>query len=71
MTILVDDPIWSAHGRRWAHLVSDSDLEELAASVDREELIVAELSCDVLETVRQRMEVFSHRRSDLYDRRRG
>ena len=41
-----------------------------AASVDREELIVAELSCEVLETVRQRMAVFSHRRSDLYDRRR-
>jgi len=25
----------------------------------------------VLETVRQRMAVFSHRRSDLYDRRRA
>lgn len=27
--ILVDDPIWPAHGRRWAHLVSDRDLGEL------------------------------------------
>ena len=42
-----------------------------AASADREELIVAEVSCEVLETVRQRMAVFSHRRSDLYDRRRA
>lgn len=31
MTVLVDDPIWPAHGRLWAHLVSDSDLAELHA----------------------------------------
>ncbi|OIQ64609.1 hypothetical protein GALL_538390 [mine drainage metagenome] len=29
MTILVDDPIWPAHGRHWAHLVSDESLDEL------------------------------------------
>lgn len=29
MTILVDRPIWSAHGRRFAHLVSDASHEEL------------------------------------------
>lgn len=29
MTILVDDPIWPAHGRYWAHLVSDESLVEL------------------------------------------
>lgn len=29
MTILVDTAMWPAHGRRWAHLVSDCDLEEL------------------------------------------
>lgn len=31
MAILVDDPVWPAHGRLWAHLVSDSDVEELHA----------------------------------------
>lgn len=31
MAILVDDPIWPAHGRFWAHLVSDSDVDELHA----------------------------------------
>lgn len=31
MTILIDKPQWPAHGRMWAHLVSDSDLEELHA----------------------------------------
>lgn len=31
MPILVDDPIWPAHGRLWAHLVSDSDVDELHA----------------------------------------
>ena len=29
MAILIDEPRWPAHGRRWAHLVSDSDLDEL------------------------------------------
>ena len=31
MVILIDDAIWPAHGRLWAHLVSDADLEELHA----------------------------------------
>lgn len=31
MAILVDTPMWPAHGRRWAHLVSDSCLDELHA----------------------------------------
>ena len=31
MTILIDNPQWPAHGRLWAHLVSDSDLAELHA----------------------------------------
>lgn len=29
MTVLVDDPIWPAHGRLWAHLVSDESVAEL------------------------------------------
>lgn len=35
MAILIDDPMWPAHGRLWAHLVSDSDLEELHAFAAR------------------------------------
>jgi hypothetical protein len=35
MAILVDDPIWPAHGRLWAHLVSDADLAELHAFAGR------------------------------------
>jgi hypothetical protein len=31
MAILIDEPIWPAHGTVWAHLVSDSSLEELHA----------------------------------------
>ena len=31
MTVLVDDPLWPAHGRLWAHLVSDDSLDELHA----------------------------------------
>lgn len=29
VTVLVDVPMWPAHGRLWAHLVSDSSLDEL------------------------------------------
>lgn len=29
MTVLIDDPVWPAHNTLWAHLVSDSSLEEL------------------------------------------
>jgi hypothetical protein len=29
VTILVDDPLWHWRGRRWCHLVSDVDLDEL------------------------------------------
>ena len=31
MAILVDDPVWPAHGRLWAHLVSDTSIAELHA----------------------------------------
>ncbi|UJP10841.1 DUF4031 domain-containing protein [Microbacterium sp. KUDC0406] len=31
MAVLVDDPLWPAHGRLWAHLASDSSLDELHA----------------------------------------
>lgn len=31
VAILIDDARWPAHGRLWAHLVSDSDLDELHA----------------------------------------
>jgi len=37
-----------------------------AASVDREELLQAEISRDVVDLVRARMKAFNHRRSDLY-----
>lgn len=29
--ILIDEPIWPAHGTVWAHLVSDTSLDELHA----------------------------------------
>ena len=31
MTVLIDQPIWPAHGTVWAHIVSDASLEELHA----------------------------------------
>ena len=38
MAILVDDPLWPAHGRLWAHLVSDESLDELHAFARAQEL---------------------------------
>ena len=35
VTVLIDEPRWWFRGRRWSHLVSDSDLEELHAFADR------------------------------------
>jgi hypothetical protein len=29
MTVLIDQPIWPAHGMLWAHIVSDASLDEL------------------------------------------
>ncbi len=29
MTVLIDEPRWWLQGRRWSHLVSDRDLQEL------------------------------------------
>jgi hypothetical protein len=29
MTVLIDQPMWPAHDTLWAHLVSDTSLEEL------------------------------------------
>jgi omega-amidase len=41
-----------------------------AASPDREELIVAEISQEVIQNVRNRMTVFAHQRQDLYEKHR-
>lgn len=38
MSILIDDAIWPAHGRLWAHLVSDRSLDELHAFARRNQL---------------------------------
>ena len=37
-----------------------------AASVDREEIIYADISKEIVDLVRDRMRVFEHRRTDLY-----
>ena len=40
-----------------------------SASTDREELLVAEVTTEVIASVRRRMAVFAQRRPDLYERR--
>ncbi len=29
MTLMIDPPLWPAHGRRWSHLISDTSFAEL------------------------------------------
>lgn len=29
MTVLIDQPMWAAHGTLWSHIVSDTSLDEL------------------------------------------
>ncbi|MBL8932156.1 MAG: DUF4031 domain-containing protein [Kineosporiaceae bacterium] len=31
MTLMIDPPLWPAHGRRWSHLISDTSFAELHA----------------------------------------
>ncbi|TFB92490.1 DUF4031 domain-containing protein [Cryobacterium sp. HLT2-28] len=31
MTVLIDRPMWPAHGTVWSHLISDTSLDELHA----------------------------------------
>lgn len=35
MTVLVDPPMWPAHGRLWSHVISDTSLSELHAFARR------------------------------------
>lgn len=35
MSVLIDPPMWPAHGTLWSHLVSDADLAELHAFARR------------------------------------
>lgn len=33
--VLIDNPVWPAHGKLWAHLISDESLDELHAFARR------------------------------------
>lgn len=38
MTVLIDQAIWPAHDTVWAHLVSDSSLDELHAFAEAQQI---------------------------------
>ena len=52
-------------------VIDPSGVVVAAASADREELLVADFSLEVIHAVRERMPVFAHRRPDLYGRDAG
>ena len=49
-------------------IIDPSGVVIAAASADREELIVGEISEEVVRSVRDRMEIFQHRRPEIYKR---
>ncbi len=59
-----DDDLWFCGS---SAIIDPRGVVVAAASADREELIEAELSEDVVNSVRRRMDVFAHRRQDLYE----
>ena len=50
-------------------IIDPSGMTLAAASGDREELLVADISAETIAAVRNKIPVFSHRRSDLYGTR--
>lgn len=55
MTVLVDDARWSAHGRLWAHLVSDVSLEELHAFATANDLPTRSFDLDHYDVLEERV----------------
>jgi predicted amidohydrolase len=58
-----DDDLWFCGS---AAVIDPRGVVIAAASADREELILADLSEDLVRSVRSRVESFAHRRPDLY-----
>jgi omega-amidase len=58
-----DDDLWFCGG---SAIIDPRGVVIAAASADREELIYADVSKDLVLSVRSRVESFAHRRPDLY-----
>ncbi len=56
MTVLIDQPRWPAHGMLWAHLVSDSSLDELHAFAEANELPARSFDLDHYDVPESRYE---------------
>jgi hypothetical protein len=55
MTVLIDTAMWPAHGTVWAHLVSDSSLEELHDFARRNDIPVRSFDLDHYDVPEQRV----------------
>ena len=58
MAILVDHPLWPAHDRMWAHLVSDASLDELHAFARRAGLPARGFDHDHYDVPAERIETY-------------
>ncbi len=61
MTVLIDEAVWPAHNTVWAHLVSDSSLDELHDFAGRAGIPLRAFDHD-------HYDVPEHRRQELIDR---
>lgn len=67
--VLLANRVGTDAGVTWcgsSAIIDPSGITVAAASTEREELVTADLSIDVLEAVRTRMAVFAHRRPEIY-----
>jgi hypothetical protein len=55
MTVLIDTAMWPAHGTVWAHLVSDSSLEELHDFARRNDIPARSFDLDHYDVPEQRV----------------
>ncbi|TAM70138.1 MAG: DUF4031 domain-containing protein [Microbacteriaceae bacterium] len=54
MTVLIDQPMWPAHGTFWSHLVSDESLAELHAFAAANDLPARSFDRDHYDVPRRR-----------------
>lgn len=60
MTVLIDQPLWPAHGTLWSHLVSDTSLAELHAFAAAQQLPPRSFDLDHYDVPMRRYDALVH-----------
>ncbi|MGK9147271.1 DUF4031 domain-containing protein [Plantibacter flavus] len=65
MTVLIDPPLWPAHGTLWSHVVSDHSLDELHEFAARNDLPARSFDLDHYDVPADRHDVPADRHDAL------